>query len=357
MIKIESMRFLSEAARAIGEKLPRPIRVMEVSGTHTVNILRYGLQKLLPKDLELVSGPGCPVCVTPTAEIDFLIKAAKLPDVILASFGDMLQIPGSNSSLKELKDKGASIEIVYSPLDTLELAETNPDRYVIFAAIGFESIAPAMGVTVLEAKKRGLKNLGFAVSQRILSRGISAVLSYHKTPLDGIILPGDVCTIIGAKSFQFLARDFHLPAVITGFKPTDIMQGIYMLVSQISEDRAEVEIQYRQVVTWEGNQMGKQLIRKVFEPCDVYWRGLGLVSKGGLCLRQEFKEFDARLQLNLNVPKGREPVECLCGEILCGRARPPDCKLFGKACSPDHPKGPCMVSNEGVCAAWYTFVE
>ncbi len=351
------MRFLSEAAKAIAEKLPRPVRLMEVSGTHTVNILRYGLQKLLPKDLELIPGPGCPVCVTSIEEIDFLIEAAKLPDVILASFGDMIQIPGSNTSLKELQNKGANIKIVYSPLDTLELAQKNPDKRVIFAAIGFESMAPAMAVAVLEAKKQGLKNLFFAVSQRTLPKGLEAVLSTDKTSIDGVILPGHVCSIVGAKSFQFLVENFHIPAVVTGFRPTDIMQGIYMLVSQIAENRAEIEIQYREAVTWEGNPMGKQLIRKVFEPCDVYWRGVGLVSKSGLCLSQEFKEFDARLELKLKVPKAPEPSGCLCGEILCGRAKPPDCKLFGKACTPEHPKGPCMVSSEGVCAAWYAFVE
>lgn len=353
------MRGLSvpEMAKAIGEKLSRPVRLMEVCGTHTVNIFRFGLRSLFPKELDLLSGPGCPVCVTPAGEIDFLIEAAKLPDVILATFGDMLRVPGSDTSLKELRARGANIKIVYSPLDTLEIAEKNPERRIVFAAVGFETTAPAVAVAVLEAKERGLKNLFFAVSHRTMPMALRTLLSSGEVKLDGLILPGHVSTIVGAKTFAFLADEFHLPAVVTGFEARDIMQGIYMLVSQIAEGRTEVEIEYRRAVTWEGNRMGQELIQKVFEPCDARWRGLGLIPGSGLRLRREFAAFDARKQLGIEVPEGKEPAGCRCGDILCARAKPPDCKLFGKACTPEHPKGPCMVSSEGTCAAWYAFAE
>ena len=351
------MRVVLAIAQAISKKLPRPVRLMEVCGTHTVNIFRFGLRSLLPKDLELLSGPGCPVCVTPPGEIDFLLEVAKLPQVTLATFGDMLRVPGSKTSLKDLRAQGADIKIIYSPLDTLELAESNPKQKIVFAAIGFETTAPAVAVAVLEAKKRGLKNLLFAVSHRTMPQALRALLSSGEVKLDGLILPGHVSTVIGAKSFKFLAEEFHLPAVVTGFEARDIMEGIYMLVSQVAEGRAEVEIQYKRAVTWEGNPMGKQLIRKVFEPCDARWRGLGLIPGSGLRLRPEFHDFDAQKQLGIKIPEGKEPTGCRCGDILCARAKPPDCKLFGKACTPEHPKGPCMVSSEGTCAAWYAFAE
>ncbi len=351
------MRVVLAIAQAISKKLPRPVRLMEVCGTHTVNIFRFGLRSLLPKDLELLSGPGCPVCVTPPGEIDFLLEVAKLPQVTLATFGDMLRVPGSKTSLKDLRAQGAEIKIIYSPLDTLELAESNPKQKIVFAAIGFETTAPAVAVAVLEAKKRGLKNLLFAVSHRTMPQALRALLSSGEVKLDGLILPGHVSTVIGAKSFQFLAEEFHLPAVVTGFEARDIMEGIYMLVSQVAEGRAEVEIQYKRAVTWEGNPMGKQLIHKVFEPCDARWRGLGLIPGSGLRLRPEFHHFDAQKRLGIKVPEGTEPAGCRCGDILCARAKPPDCKLFGQACTPEHPKGPCMVSSEGTCAAWYAFAE
>ncbi len=346
-----------EIAQAIKDKLPRPIRLMEVCGTHTVNIFRFGLRALLPKELELVSGPGCPVCVTPAGEIDFLIQAAQLPDVILATFGDMLRVPGSEVSLKDLRAQGANVKMVYSPLDTLELAEKNPDKRVVFAAVGFETTAPAVAVSVLEAQERGLKNLFFAVSHRTMPMALRTLLSSGEVNIDGLILPGHVSTIVGAKTFRFLAEEFHLPAVVTGFEARDIMQGIDMLVSQIAENRAEVEIEYTRVVTWEGNRMGQELMQRVFEPCDARWRGLGLIPGSGLRLREEYAPWDAHKQLGLKVPEGKEPAGCRCGDILCARAKPTDCKLFGKACTPEHPQGPCMVSSEGTCAAWYAFAD
>ncbi len=348
---------IPEIAQAIGQKLTRPVRLMEVCGTHTVNIFRFGLRSLLPKELELVSGPGCPVCVTPTREIDFLVEVARLPQVILATFGDMLRVPGSQYSLKDLRAQGAAIKMVYSPLDTLELAEKTPDKYVVFAAVGFETTAPAVAVTVLEAQERGLKNLFFAVSHRTMPMALKTLLSSGEVHIDGLILPGHVSTIVGARTFEFVPQEFGLPAVVTGFEAHDIMQGIYMLIKQIAEGRAELEIEYRKAVTWQGNLMGQQLMHRVFEPCDAWWRGLGLIPGSGLRLRPAYQALDAQAQLGVQIPEGEDPPGCRCGDILCARAKPIDCKLFGKACTPEHPKGPCMVSSEGTCAAWYAFYD
>ena len=346
---------LREVAARIEALLPRPVTFMEVCGTHTVNIFRFGLRSLFPEKLNLVSGPGCPVCVTPTEEIDFLIAVAREPGVILATFGDMLRVPGSESSLKEARAEGAEITLVYSPLDAVELAQKVPQKRVVFAAVGFETTAPAVAVAVLEAYKVGLENLFFAVSHRTMPRALDALLSSGEVHLDGLILPGHVATITGAAYFGFVAEKHHLPAVVTGFDPHQIMKGLYLLAKQVADGRAEVEIAYREAVTWEGNIMGKQLMRKVFEPCDARWRGLGLLPGSGLKLREKYATFDARRAFPLELPTAREPYGCRCGDILCGRATPPECPLFAKVCRPESPKGPCMVSSEGTCAAWYAY--
>ncbi len=351
------MKSIPEIAQKIGEILPRPVTFMEVCGTHTVNIFRYGLRSLFPSKLHLVSGPGCPVCVTPPEEIDYLIEIAQRPGVQLATFGDLLRIPGSRSSLKEARAQGADIKIVYSPLDAVELARKNPSQTIVFAAFGFETTAPAVAVAVLEAKRDALSNLLFAISHRTMPSALKALLASGSLSLDGLILPGHVSTITGAAYFRFVAEEFGLPAVVTGFEARHIMRGLYMLARQVAEGRREVEIEYREAVTWEGNPMGQQLIRKVFEPCDARWRGLGLIPDSGLRLRAPYAAFDAQRALEIEVPPAQEPKGCLCGEILCGRKVPPDCKLFGQSCTPEHPVGPCMVSIEGTCAAWYNFHE
>ena len=349
------MSSLRDLARKIEDLLPRPVRLMEVCGTHTVNIFRYGLRSLFTDKLTLISGPGCPVCVTPQEEIDYFIAAASKPDVILATFGDMIRVPGSQGSLKEARARGANVKIVYSPLDALKIAKENPDYKVVFAAVGFETTAPAVAVAVLEARKEKIPNIYFAVSHRTMPEAMRALLGSGEVRLDGLILPGHVSTITGARYFSFVSEEFSLPAVVAGFEAHQIMHGIYLLAKQIAEGRAEVEIAYREAVSWEGNPMGKQLIRKVFEPCDVRWRGLGLIPQSGLRLRDEFQDFDAKEVLPLELPQAKETPGCLCGEIICGRATPPECKLFAKVCTPETPKGPCMVSSEGTCAAWYAY--
>ncbi len=349
------MASLKKLISKIEDLLPRPVRLMEVCGTHTVNIFRYGLRSLFSKKITLISGPGCPVCVTPQEEIDYFITCALQPGIILATFGDMIRVPGSQGSLKEARARGANVKVVYSPLDALKLARENPDYKIVFAAVGFETTAPAVAVAVLEAKKEKIPNIFFAVSHRTMPQALRALLGSGEIELDGLILPGHVSTITGAGYFSFIAKEYSLPAVVTGFEAHQIVHGIYLLAKQISEGRTEVEIAYREVVTWEGNPMGKQLIRKVFEPCDAYWRGLGLIPQSGLKLREEFKAFDAKIALPLEVPEAQETPGCLCGKIICGKATPPQCKLFAKACTPETPKGPCMVSSEGTCAAWYAY--
>ena len=346
---------LDQVAKSIASLLPRPVTFMEVCGTHTVNIFRYGLRSLFPENLRLVSGPGCPVCVTPAEEIDFLVAVARKPGVVLATFGDMLRVPGTLGSLKEARAEGAEIALIYSPLDAVELAKERPDKKIVFSAVGFETTAPAVAVAVLEAYRLGLENFFLAVSHRTMPGALRALLSRGDVRLDGFLLPGHVATITGASYFAFVAEEFGLPAVVAGFQPHQIMKGLYLLARQVAEGRAEVEIAYQEVVTWEGNPTGQQLMRKVFEPCDATWRGLGLIPESGLKLREKYASFDARRAFPLELPPAKEPPGCRCGEILCGRASPPDCPLFAKACTPDSPKGPCMVSSEGTCAAWYAF--
>ncbi|OAG26781.1 hydrogenase formation protein HypD [Thermodesulfatator autotrophicus] len=349
------MTSLKEIARRIEELLPRPVRLMEVCGTHTVNIFRYGLRSLFPEKLTLISGPGCPVCVTPQEEIDYLISVAQRDDVILATFGDMIRVPGSTGSLKEARARGANVKIIYSPLDAVKLARENPSHKVVLAAVGFETTAPTVAIAVLEAYKEKLPNFLVAVSHRTMPEAMRTLLGSGELALDGLILPGHVSTITGAGYFEFVAKEFGLPAVVAGFEAQQIMRGIYLLAKQIAEGRQEVEIAYREAVTWEGNPMGKNLIKQVFEPCDVTWRGLGLIPKSGLRLKEKFAAFDARKNLPVELPPAKETPGCLCGEIICGRATPPECKLFAKACTPEAPKGPCMVSSEGTCAAWYAY--
>ncbi|AEH45861.1 hydrogenase expression/formation protein HypD [Thermodesulfatator indicus DSM 15286] len=349
------MTSLREIASRIEELLPRPVRLMEVCGTHTVNIFRYGLKSLFSEKLTLISGPGCPVCVTPQEEIDYLIAVARRDDVILATFGDMIRVPGSSGSLKEARARGANVKIIYSPLDAVKLAKENPSHKVVLAAVGFETTAPAVAIAVLEAYKEKLTNFLVAVSHRTMPEAMRALLGSGELALDGLILPGHVSTITGASYFEFVAKEFGLPAVVAGFEAQQIMRGIYLLAKQIAEGRAEVEIAYREAVTWEGNPMGKNLIRQVFEPCDVAWRGLGLIPQSGLRLKEKYAAFDAHKNLPVELPPAKEAPGCLCGEIICGRATPPECKLFAKVCTPETPKGPCMVSSEGTCAAWYAY--
>ena len=332
----------------------RPIHLMEVCGTHTVSIFRYGIRGILPEQIRLISGPGCPVCVTPNNDIDLAIAVSRQKGVIIATFGDMMRVPGSTSSLQKEKAEGADIRIIYSSLDALKIAKGNPGKRVVFLAIGFETTSPTIAVAILRAEEEKLHNLFFLNSQKRVPPALLALLQSKQIKIDGFILPGHVSTIIGTNPYQFIAKEFGRPAVITGFEPLDILQGIWMLVKQIEENRAAIEIQYRRVVHEEGNPIALSKIDEVFEKDESRWRGLGLIPDSGYCFKESYKEMDVR-NVDVEVEPPKEHPECLCGEVLQGIKSPLECRLFKKVCHPENPIGPCMVSIEGTCHTYYKF--
>jgi hydrogenase expression/formation protein HypD len=340
--------------RRIRETSSRPIQLMEVCGTHTVSIFRYGIKGILPEQIRLISGPGCPVCVTPNNDIDLAIAVSRQKDVIIATFGDMMRVPGSTSSLQKEKAEGRDIRIVYSSLDALKIANENPGKRVVFLAIGFETTSPTIAVAILRANEEGLRNLFFLNSQKRVPPALVALFQTKQVKIDGLILPGHVSTIIGTNPYQFIAREFGRPAVITGFEPLDILQGIWMLVKQIEEDRAAIEIQYRRVVHEEGNPTALSKIYEVFEEDEGRWRGLGLIPDSGYRFKESYKEMDVRV-FDVDVEPLREHPECLCGEVLQGTKTPLECGLFKRVCHPENPIGPCMVSIEGTCHTYFKF--
>jgi hydrogenase expression/formation protein HypD len=332
----------------------RPIQLMEVCGTHTVSIFRYGIRAILPEQIRLISGPGCPVCVTPNADIDLAIALSRQKDVIIVTFGDMMRVPGSTSSLQKEKAEGRDIRIIYSSLEALKIANEHSEKRVVFLAIGFETTSPTISVAILRAKEEKLRNLFFLDSQKRVPPALTALLQSKQVKIDGFILPGHVSTIIGTKPYQFIAKEYGRPAVITGFEPLDILQGIWMLVQQMEENRATVEIQYRRVVHEEGNPIALRKIDEVFEKDESYWRGLGRIPDSGYRFKESYKEMDVR-NFNVEVEPPKEHPECLCGEVLQGIKSPLECGLFKKVCHPENPVGPCMVSIEGTCHTYYKF--
>ena len=331
------------------------IRLMEVCGTHTVSIFRSGIRSLLPKGIELISGPGCPVCVTPVGEIDRAIALAQTKDVALLTFGDLMRVPATSSSLNQERAMGRDIRIVTSPLDAVEIAQTEAQRRIIFFAVGFETTSPAIAAAVKEARRRGISNLYLLSCQRLIPPAIRALVSSRDLKIDGFILPGHVSVIIGKTPYSFIAREFSLMGVITGFEALDILEGVYMLLCQKKEGRSEIEVQYRRAVKEEGNQLALEIMEEVFEPVSARWRGLGMIPESGLTLREEFKEMDAALVFDIPYKDKKDPPGCLCGEILQGLKSPPDCPLFDTGCTPEMPVGPCMVSSEGSCAAFHKY--
>jgi hydrogenase expression/formation protein HypD len=340
--------------RRIRETSSRPIQLMEVCGTHTVSIFRYGIKGILPEQIRLISGPGCPVCVTPNNDIDLAIAVSRQKDVIIATFGDMMRVPGSTSSLQKEKAEGRDIRIVYSSLDALKIANENPGKRVVFLAIGFETTSPTIAVAILRANEEGLRNLFFLNSQKRVPPALVALFQTKQVKIDGLILPGHVSTIIGTNPYQFIAREFGRPAVITGFEPLDILQGIWMLVKQIEEDRAAIEIQYRRVVHEEGNPTALSKIYEVFEEDEGLWRGLGRIPDSGYRFKESYKDMDVR-SFDVDVEPLREHPECLCGEVLQGIKTPLECRLFKNVCHPENPIGPCMVSIEGTCHTYFKY--
>ena len=342
---------IRDAAAAIG----RTVRLMEVCGTHTMAIFRAGLRSLLPENIRLLSGPGCPVCVTPMGYVDAAVALSQRPDVTVTTFGDMVRVPGTESSLERERGRGADVRIVYSPLDALRLAQERPDRKVVFLGIGFETTAPATAVTLLEARRRGAGNFLLFSAHKVVPPALRALLASDTVALDGFILPGHVSVVLGAAPYEFIPKEYRRAAVITGFEPLDILQAILMLLGQISEGRPRVEIQYSRVVRPQGNLAARRAMAECFEPCDAEWRGLGVLPGSGLSVREEFGGHDAVRALDLKAPEGREPAGCRCGEVLRGLIEPEECPLFGARCTPATPIGACMVSSEGACAAHFNF--
>ena len=341
--------------KEIDRLVDRPIRIMEVCGTHTVAIFRAGIRQLLPEKVELVSGPGCPVCVTPNDYLDTAIAYARQKDVIITTFGDMLKVPGTSSSLNAVKAEGADIRIIYSPLDSLQIAKDNPTKKVIFLAVGFETTSPTAAATILVAKQQNIKNFFVLTAHKLTPPAIKALLSDENIKIDGFLLPGHVCVITGEEPFEFIAKDYHLPAVVAGFEPIDILQSIYLLVKQLYEGRAEIENEYKRVVKKEGNQQAKNLMNVVYTKAPANWRGLGEIQNSGLDVAKDFAKFDARKMIPVEKEESKEAKGCRCGEVLRGLKKPTDCPLFGKICTPQHAVGSCMVSVEGTCAAWYKY--
>lgn len=333
----------------------RKINLMEVCGTHTVAISKSGIRQVLPDAVTLLSGPGCPVCVTANSDLDKAISLAQT-GVIFTTFGDMLRVPGSYSSLGEEKANGVDIRVVYSTLDALKIAKENPNRDVVFYAVGFETTAPTIAISLLEAEKRGIKNYSIYCVHKIVPPAMRALLDLGELGLDGFICPGHVSTIIGSNPYEFIAHEYHVPCVIAGFEPLDILQTIHMLVRQAENGEAKVEIQYTRSVVPQGNKVALEVMDKVFEAGDAEWRGIGIIPGSGLKVREEYAHFDAEKLFEVDVPPTKpDPPGCSCGEILRGIKFPYDCQLFGKACTPERPVGPCMVSSEGSCAAYYRY--
>jgi len=328
---------------------------MEFCGGHTVTIFRYGIRQVLPETIEMVSGPGCPVCVTANTDLDKAIALSQIPRVIIATFGDMIKVPGSCSSLQKSKANGADVRVVYSTMDALQIAEENPVESVVFLGIGFETTAPTIAASILQAKERQIKNYYILSMHKLCPPAIRVLLDSGEVKLDGLICPGHVSAIIGSHPWEFIARDYGIPCVVSGFEPLDILQCVDMLVAQVENGKSKVEIAYRRGVHPEGNREALKLIEQVFEPCPAEWRGIGEIPDSGLRLRKEYQHFDAELAFNIEPGPVYEPKGCICGDILRGVKTPANCKLYGKACTPEYPVGPCMVSSEGSCSAYYLY--
>lgn len=348
---------LAEIDRLAARSAPTgPIRLMEVCGTHTVAIFRHGIRSLLPPQVQLLSGPGCPVCVTPAGHIDLCVQAAKQDDVVVATFGDLLRVPGSHGSLADARARGeAQVEMVYSPMDALALARRRPELQVVFPAIGFETTAPAIAATVLAAQAAAVENFSIIPLAKTMPAVLVELLKDRDLNLSGLLCPGHVSAITGTAMYEALVQEYGLCCAVTGFEPADLLAGILSLLQQQATGQPQVANCYPRVVDEAGNPRARNLLERVFEPVDSKWRGLGSIPASGLGLRPAYRHFNAVHRLGLEARILPEPPGCRCGQILKGRLQPPDCPLYGRACTPLAPVGPCMVSSEGSCAAWYRY--
>ncbi len=345
-------------AKQIEKELKKPFNVMEVCGGHTHTIMKYGLKQILPPEIEFVHGPGCPVCIMPKERIDHAIALAQDENNIVATLGDMIRVPGSKSSLQKERAKGKNIKMLYAPFDVLKIAKENPDKNVIYFAIGFETTTPMTAALIERVLQEGIKNVFFHINHVLVPPPIKAIMDSGQAKIDAFIGPSHVSVIAGARIYKDIAEKYKTPVVVAGFEPVDIMESLLWIIKQINEERAQVEIQYRRAVTWEGNTRAQELVNRYLEPRETFrWRGIGDIPYSALKLKDKYAEFDAEVRFADILPD--EPIDdhklCICGDILKGVARPTDCKVFGTACTPQNPLGSCMVSSEGACAAYYKY--
>ena len=343
--------------KAIRELELPPTRIMEVCGTHTMAIAKSGLRSLLPEHIQLLSGPGCPVCVTPSGVMDEILRLSETPGLILTTYGDLMRVPGSvpGDDLQRRKALGADVRWVYSPMDALEIAQTEPERQVVFLGVGFETTAPGTALAVLEAKERGLKNFSMLCLLKRTEPALRALVKREDFHVDGLLCPGHVATVLGAEAFRFLPEEYGLPAVVAGFETGDLLSALWQLLTQIKEKAPRLENEYTRAVSPLGNPAAQAVIEQVLEPVSDVWRGLGTIPESGFGLKADFSDYDAARRFSFS-PSDKEGTKgCKCGQIICGQLHPHQCPLFGKACQPDHPVGPCMVSGEGACAAAYKY--
>jgi hydrogenase expression/formation protein HypD len=346
-------------AQALAERIragaKKKIRLMEVCGTHTMSIFKSGIRSILPETIQLISGPGCPVCVTAQREIDAFIALAKMEDVIITTFGDLMRVPGTGSSLQKERARGRDVRMVYSTSDAVDIAKKNPGKKIVFLGVGFETTAPTIAASVMIAKQMKLDNYFVFSAHKLVPPALSALMASDAVNIDGFILPGHVSVIIGMRAYAPVVDTYRVPSVVTGFEPADILQALAMLVEQIASGRALLENAYPRAVTEAGNTKALQMMADVFETVDASWRGIGNIPLSGLSFRNAYSDFDAQKVFDVQVPEAEDPKGCDCGAILTGTKTPPECALFGTVCTPIDPVGPCMVSSEGTCAAFYRY--
>lgn len=337
------------------KSVTKPLRVMEVCGSHTMAIFRNGLRTILPEGMELVSGPGCPVCVTSASHMDAFISMADMPEVRVTIFGDLFRVPGTHNSLAAASARGAKVDIVYSPMDALDLAKTNPNELVIFLGVGFETTTPGIAATILAAHNQKIENFVVFSTQKTMPAPMDALLSDPELQIDALLCPGHVSSIIGAGAWEPMAKKYNLSCVIGGFETADLLKALILLARQVGTNQPKVENVYPRAVAWEGNKRAASMVAEIFEPADTEWRGLGTIPLSGLKIREKYQNLDAQVRLNITLPEAKEPKGCMCGEILKGKNNPKECPLFDTRCSPANPIGPCMVSSEGTCAAFHKY--
>lgn len=347
--------YAKSLVKSIQDISDKKVNIMEVCGTHTMSIFRYGIRDVLPSNVKLISGPGCPVCVTPQSYIDTALELTLYKDVIIATFGDMMRVPGKKTSLMKRKAEGADIRIVYSPMDALILAQNNSSKKIVFLSVGFETTTPMTAVTAMEARKKDVKNLFFLTAHKIVPPAMEALVGDKEINIDGFLLPGHVSAVIGKKPYEFLSSEYHIPGVITGFEPLDILKGLNTLITMISRKDYNIVNDYTRIVREDGNPKAQEYLHKVFEVTESTWRGIGKIPNSGYTFNKEYAEFNAIKHFNIEYKDYDGSPGCRCGDILKGKITPFDCPLFKKVCTPENPVGSCMVSSEGTCAAYYRY--